>query len=183
MDDINLSTPIACTLSVDEQKRETKGFQKTLRPHVISQEKLPDGARITFRNLPSVAEGLNQLVDLDADCCQFLTHKIDDQGDEISLTTRSHGAGIALAQEFLTELAPVKSTTDMKIAGLLGVCGLACASPFLLGALGIGAVGSLGAPGMGIAILGVAIVGGIGYGLYRKSKSKGKVENANRCGC
>ena len=185
MDDVNTTTPVACTLPISEQKRETQDFRANLGPHLLRHEMLDDGVRISFRNLPSVCENLNRLVELDSSCCRFLTHQIDEQGDEIILTTRSHGSGIALAQQFVTELSveTPKISTKTKIGGTVGVIGLACATPLLLSIAGIGMAGSLGAVGIEIAVLGLALLAGIIYFLYQRHILKGKTKNANRCGC
>ena len=187
MDDVNLNTPIACTLSNEQRAKQTKDFHATLSPHVLSSETLLDGAWISFRNIPSVRESLRQLVALDDDCCKFLDHRIEENAHQIILITRSHGEGIPLAQQFIAELAPgagkAGSNFATKTAVLLGLCGVACLTPVILGITGIGAVGVSGMFGGEVLAVTLAILLAVGYVVARQRKPKEKKADANRCGC
>ncbi len=106
MDDSNNQKPIACTLTPAAQRAETKRFKAELAPHVLTRERLADGARLTFTAVNGLREKIDLLVELDIGCCAFLDHHVESDDHTITLTIRSQGQGIALAQEILEVLRP-----------------------------------------------------------------------------
>ncbi|WP_428408420.1 hypothetical protein [Hyphococcus sp.] len=182
--------PVACSLSTAEQRKEIAKFNAELAPHVLKREKLEDGARILFEASPGVKGSLERLVEIDKSCCAFLTHEVESHAGVHILTVRSHGEGIVLAQDFMSQLAPGKpgfTPRAVVLAALAGGLGLACAAPFVLALLGVSVAGlGLGALGVGLSVfVGLLALSGIGYLLIRNKKEAARSgsENANRCGC
>lgn len=190
MDDLNLSTPVACTLTTGEQRLQTKRYKTELAPHVLKRERLTDGAHLTFAAVPGVRENIDRLVEMDKGCCAFLEHQVESDMQTVTLTVRSQGQGISLAQEFLKELAPSepveKRNTYLKAMVLAGACGLACSVPLLLGVAGLSVTGiGLGALGVEFLALGLVAAGLSAYVYFKKRRvaAKDGGENANRCSC
>ncbi|MBL4766542.1 MAG: hypothetical protein JKY94_02315 [Rhodobacteraceae bacterium] len=190
MDDLNLSTPVACTLTTNEQRMETKRYKTELTPHVLKRERLADGARLTFTAVPGMRENIERLVEMDKGCCAFLEHQIESDSQTVTLTVRGQGQGIALAQEFLTELAPIESVkpraTSLKVMALVGACGLACSAPLLIGMAGLSVAGiGLSTIGVEFAVLALVAAGVTAYVYFRKKRvaARDRSENANRCSC
>lgn len=105
MDDLNLSEPVACTFSDADQRKETRHFKSALTPHILPRRLLDNGVQLTFAPAPGVRESLDELVRLDQQCCTFLDHHVKEDEKTVTLIVRSHGQGIAFAQEFFSELA------------------------------------------------------------------------------
>ena len=190
MDELTFSKPVVCTLTPAAQRAETKRFKADLAPHVLKRERLSNGTRLTFAAVSGLREKIEMLVELDKGCCAYLDHQIESDARTITLSVRSEGQGIALAQEFLTDLPPTK---DAKVRGdifkmlaLVGACGVACSAPLILGAVGLGVASiGLGTTELEIGILGLVAAGVAAYVYYRKraiAVAKGG-KNANRCGC
>lgn len=190
MDDLSNIKPVACTLTPAAQRAEIRRFKTDLGPHVLTRERLDDGARLTFAAVPGLREKIDLLVELDRGCCTFLEHEVESNEKTVTLTVRSQGQGIALAQGFLKELAPRKQGralgVNSKLAALAGVGGLACVAPFILGALSLGVTGiGVNAFEVEVATLGLAAMATMAYVYYRKrnNRLKEKEANADRCSC
>ncbi|MFT6605664.1 MAG: hypothetical protein ACJA2X_000840 [Halocynthiibacter sp.] len=189
MDDLNLSKPVACTPTSPEQRAQTARLKADLAPQVLEREQLSDGVRLRFALSPEMRAQIERLVTFDKGCCDYLEHRIASSAEGLTLTVRSQGQGIEIAQNFLS-LGTDKNSKPrgkLKVFALLGVCGLACSAPLLLAAAGIGAASiSLAAVGKELAVLGLIAMGGAAYFLYARKKraavTKGK-SNADRCGC
>ncbi|WP_415158729.1 hypothetical protein [Maritalea sp.] len=104
MDNNTETTPIACALTGEAQRSETKRFRTELVPHILERELLVNGAKFVFSNTDSAKQSVERLVSIDMGCCTFLNHEVETFDDTIVLTVTSEGEGIALAQQFLNEL-------------------------------------------------------------------------------
>jgi len=81
------SDTISCTLTPDDL-RETQGaWQKLLRLSLVSREEVTGGLRLEVH--PGSAEALRQLVDIERECCRWITFELD--GPVVTMT--SPGAG------------------------------------------------------------------------------------------
>lgn len=183
MDGKTTSAPVACALTPASQRVEIKRFRAELAPHVLKRERLEDGARLTFTAAPGLRAKIDRLVELDRDCCAFLDHQVESDDKIIALTIKSEGPGIPLAQNFLDMLEPVNGNwshgTNLKAAAIATACGLACAAPLVLSALG------LGVAGIGLGAVGLIVMAALGYWYYKQKRvhaAKGD-DNANRCSC
>jgi hypothetical protein len=131
----------------------------------------------TFDAILLAAAGLHRL-----GRCSFLTHKVEQSGDTITLTTISQGDGIPLAQAFADELEAPRNRFDARTAmiGLVSVCGLACIGSFGLAIAGAGTALAIGGFAE-IALLGI-LAFAIIFALGRKRWTSGKGRHADR-GC
>jgi len=100
MDELNLSEPVACTPTSAAQRAVIKRIRAELAPRVLTRERLLDGVCLRFAVAPGLRKKIDQLVELDKGCCAFLEYKVESDAQIITLTVRSQGRGIALAQEF-----------------------------------------------------------------------------------
>jgi hypothetical protein len=71
-----MDLPIACTLTGAQLRQRRKTIMGAFRKRRVSVAELPDGYACTF---PATSEALLQiaeLVDMERECCAFLTFKI-----------------------------------------------------------------------------------------------------------
>ena len=87
------SEVIACTLSPDDLKETEKAWRKLFELSLVSREEVPGGLRLEVH--PGSAEALRDLVDIERDCCRWITFELDGPG----VTMTSPGAGEGAIRE------------------------------------------------------------------------------------
>jgi hypothetical protein len=71
MDDL----PIVCTLT-DSELLKRRGVLDAIRAKAIEVVAMADGYSYKFRSSPEVMGQLTQLIELERQCCQYLTFKL-----------------------------------------------------------------------------------------------------------
>ena len=84
---------VACSLTRSELEETGAAWQKLFRLSLASRDEVPGGLRLAFH--PGSAEALRHLVDIERDCCQWITFELD--GPVVTMT--SPGAGEAAIRE------------------------------------------------------------------------------------
>ena len=87
------SDVVACTLSRSELEETGAAWQKLFRLSLVSRDEVSDGLRLVFH--PGSAEALRQLIDVERECCRWITFELD--GATVTMT--SPGAGAAAIRE------------------------------------------------------------------------------------
>jgi len=87
------SDVVACTLSRSELEATGAAWQKLFRLSLVSRDEVPDGLRLVFH--PGTVEALRQLIDVERECCRWITFELD--GATVTMT--SPGAGAAAIRE------------------------------------------------------------------------------------
>jgi len=87
------SDVIACTLSPDDLKETEKAWRKLMELSLVSRDDVPGGLRLEVH--PGSAQALRSLVDIERDCCSWITFELDGP----ALTMTSPGAGEAAIRE------------------------------------------------------------------------------------
>ena len=82
------SDTIVCTLSKDELSDSRIAWQKLFRTALLLREEIPGGIRLVVND--GSAEALRQLIDIERECCQWITFQLD--GPAVSMTARGDGA-------------------------------------------------------------------------------------------
>ena len=82
------SDTIACTLTAAELKETAAAWQKLLRLSLVSREEVPGGLRLSVH--PGSATALRQLIDIERECCQWITFELD--GPSVTMTAAGSGA-------------------------------------------------------------------------------------------
>lgn len=200
MDDKTTSALVACTLTPASQRSQIKRYNEEISPYILKRECLENGSLINFAVDAELKNKIQRIVELDKGCCAFLSHQVQSDDKNITWTITSEGAGIKLAQKYLIEQAPIEQLPSEKVsigknrlfgagfkaAAILTACGFACASPLVLGAMGLSLAGiGLGAFGAKITTLGTVAIAAGAYWYYKKKKlhtAKG-TKNENRCSC
>ena len=87
------SKVIACTLSADELQDTEAAWQRLLHLSLISREVVPGGLHLVLHS--GSAASLRQLVDIERDCCRWITFVVD--GASVTMTAAGLGA-VAIRQ-------------------------------------------------------------------------------------
>lgn len=87
------SEVIACTLTPDDLKETQRAWQKLISLSLVSREEVPGGLRLAVH--PGSAEALRSLIDIERDCCRWITFELE--GAVVTMT--SPGAGEAAIRE------------------------------------------------------------------------------------
>ena len=72
MDDL----PIVCTLTESELRERHRSVLDAIRRKAIEVEAIADGYSYRFTPSPEILGQLTQLIELERQCCQFLTFKV-----------------------------------------------------------------------------------------------------------
>ena len=78
---------IACTLTQDELKETQLAWTKLLKFSLVSREEFPGGLRLVVH--PGSADALRQLVDIERQCCRWITFQLD--GPSVTMTAVGPG--------------------------------------------------------------------------------------------
>ena len=78
---------IACTLTPDDLKEVGEAWQKLLRASLVSRDEVPGGLRLEVH--PGSAGALRSLIDIERECCQWITFELD--GPVVTMTSAGHG--------------------------------------------------------------------------------------------
>ena len=76
----------ACSLNDEEFRRRRRLIRRTLLPHIVRTEKLTDGLRLVFPASDELSAQVRQFVDLERQCCGFLSFTITPSGEHLVLT-------------------------------------------------------------------------------------------------
>ncbi|MCA1679302.1 MAG: hypothetical protein LC777_10330, partial [Actinobacteria bacterium] len=78
---------IACTLTQDELKETQLAWTKLFQFSLVSREEIPGGLRLMVH--PESANALRQLVDIERQCCRWITFQLD--GPSVTMTAAGPG--------------------------------------------------------------------------------------------
>ena len=78
---------IACTLTQEDLRETVTAWKKLLRLSLVSREEIPGGLRLVVH--PGSADALKQLVDVERECCRWITFQLD--GPAVMMTASGGG--------------------------------------------------------------------------------------------
>jgi hypothetical protein len=71
-----MQPPVACTLTEAEMRERRRMILDSVRPSLLGVTPLPAGYSFRFEPASEVLAQLGRVVDLERQCCPFLTYKI-----------------------------------------------------------------------------------------------------------
>ena len=83
--------PIACTLSPSELKDREGAWRKLLGSGLVEREPVPGGIRL--RPAPGAATALLDLIDLERECCAWISFEVG-EGPAVTLTAGGEGEAV-----------------------------------------------------------------------------------------
>ena len=79
---------VACSLTRAELAETGAAWQKLFRLSLAARDEVPGGLRLAFH--PGSAEALRQLIDIERECCPWITFELD--GASVTMTSTEAGA-------------------------------------------------------------------------------------------
>ena len=80
-----MDLPIVCTLTEEELRKRREMFLDSLREAACDITAIPDGFSYGFKASPEVMTQLGCLVELERQCCRFLTFRIIEESRDHSV--------------------------------------------------------------------------------------------------
>ena len=99
-------TEMVCSLTDRESRERRATVRKSLFPHLLSAEKMDSGLKLTFPDSNRLRSSVEDFVDLERQCCGFLTCTITPSGQGLTLTIE----GPPEAQETLEKFSAAVET-------------------------------------------------------------------------
>lgn len=95
-----MDLPIACTLTEEQLRDRRREVIAPILSSVLKSEALEDGYAYTFQVSSDLLVRLARLVDLERQCCQFLSFRIIAAAGENTIRLGGPGAKEAIAEFF-----------------------------------------------------------------------------------
>ena len=77
--------PIACSLSSADLAQRTQELAALRREALVGRTRIPGGVRLAFADTPGIAARIRAAIAAEAECCPFLTLRLDHDGDRLVL--------------------------------------------------------------------------------------------------
>jgi hypothetical protein len=90
-----MDLPIACTLNEAELRDRREAIMDAFRSIKVTATELPDGYSFTFPASSESLQRIAELVDLERQCCAFLTFKIVVEAANVAIRLEVTGPGEA----------------------------------------------------------------------------------------
>jgi hypothetical protein len=81
------SDTIACTLTPDDLQETQVAWHKLLSRSLVSRQEIPGGVRLVIH--PGSSEALRQLIDVERECCGWITFQL--HGPAVEMTAPGPG--------------------------------------------------------------------------------------------
>lgn len=86
---------VSCTLNGSDRRTRRERWRRIGADGAGAVVETPTGLRLVFRSSPSVARELDELAELERECCAFATWTVHDEGAHLVLDVDSEGEGLA----------------------------------------------------------------------------------------
>ena len=96
---------VACSLNDDDFANRRKRVRRDLIPHIKHVERFDKGVRLDFSKRAAMRREVELFAEFERRCCGFLSFRVSEPGEPLSLTI----AGPAGAEAVLDELATAAS--------------------------------------------------------------------------
>ena len=95
-----MNRPISCALTESELAERRRTILISLRDKVCGTQRLASGFAYEFPHAPEVALKIKQAVDLERECCGFLTFNIMEMEEHIRLEITGPMESVDLIEDF-----------------------------------------------------------------------------------
>jgi hypothetical protein len=99
--------PVACTLSQQDLKQRATRWQALARRAGQQVSRTDRGVRLTFSAGPGVAAELDELAELERDCCAFASWSVTSAGDRLVLDVSADGEIAVAAVQAMFDSLPL----------------------------------------------------------------------------
>jgi hypothetical protein len=94
-----MDLPIACTLSAAELEERKSTILNSVRSAVLGRTPVPQGYRYEFSNCGATSQEIRRLVELERQCCQFLSFNVTENENTIRLDVIGQPAALAVIED------------------------------------------------------------------------------------
>ena len=105
MEKPDAAAPIACTLNAAELRERRALARSRLAPHLLGSERTPSGVTFTFARTDALLSELEGFVELERQCCGFLSFTLTPEKDTLSLGIEGAPEAAATIEMFASALA------------------------------------------------------------------------------
>lgn len=98
--DTNDAIDLACSLTDAELRERRSMARKALLPHVVDCRLSGLELTMVFSNVEALRSELEQFVDLERQCCGFLTFTISPPGEKLTLNIEGPEGSQSILKEF-----------------------------------------------------------------------------------
>jgi hypothetical protein len=95
-----MALPVACTLRGNEATTRVATWKQLMDTALLDRERVGGGIRLTFRAESGVAETVARLIELEGECCAWMSFAVRDDDDLIV----DIGADDAMGRQTLAEM-------------------------------------------------------------------------------
>jgi hypothetical protein len=78
--------PIACSLTTHDYRQRLEAIRKVGNESLLAVDESAAGIALRFRNSHGTRSDLRTIVDAEAECCPFLSLRVDETDEELVLT-------------------------------------------------------------------------------------------------
>ena len=95
-----MDEPILCTLTESGVAERRQIVLEPLKRDLTSVHRIPSGFAYDFSSSPKMSEEVHRAVELERECCRFLTFKIEETDERIRLEVTGPDEAIGIIEEF-----------------------------------------------------------------------------------
>jgi len=93
-----MELPVLCTLSAAELQERKATILNSVRNVVAGRTPIPQGYRYEFPNQGTVSQDVRRLVELEQQCCKFLSFNVTEDENTIRLDVIGQPAALAVIE-------------------------------------------------------------------------------------
>ena len=134
-----LTKPMACSLTDKEFRFRRKAARKELLPHLKEVRKTTEGLVLRFHKAPAIQSIINKFIELELQCCSFLTLDTINREDCIEVSIAAGPEGTEAVHAIFKSITPHKGILRGGYTGIAvgGLILMLCCIPLILGAIGL----------------------------------------------
>ena len=137
------TAPIACSLSDKEFRFRRKAAREELLAHLQEASKTAEGVVLTFGKTQAIQTTIEKFVELERQCCSFLTLDTVSREECIEVSIAAGAEGAEAVQAIFASMSPQSSVAKGLLRGgftAIAVGGFAlllCCMPLIFGGIGL----------------------------------------------
>ena len=104
MSETSKAVELACSLSEEEYRERRRFVRESLIPKIQQSRKTESGLQLIFENTETLKSDVELFVELESQCCGFLTFEVTPKGDALELMIRGPAEAKDVLDKFVSAL-------------------------------------------------------------------------------